>query len=102
MIVWFASTVVNDWNLYEKLLDHLLARHVKTEAEYHPILMSEPPVSVSVVSTGSMYMWYGETKWGEGALISVACPQTPLHDASFCMSDTWQFCGASPHPSNPR
>ena len=29
-------------------MDHLLARHVKTESEYHPILMSEPPVSITV------------------------------------------------------
>ena len=40
---------VNDWDLYEKLLDHVLARHVKTESEYHPILMSEPPVSMTIL-----------------------------------------------------
>ena len=36
---------VNDWELYQKLLDHLFSRHVKTSPELHPILMSEAPVS---------------------------------------------------------
>ena len=41
----FLSTLVNDWDLYQKLLDHLFSRHVKTTPDLHPILMSEPPVS---------------------------------------------------------
>ena len=38
------SPIVTDWDLYEQLLDHVLAKHVKTEAQYHPVLMSESPV----------------------------------------------------------
>ena len=41
----FLSTSVNDWDLYQKLLDHLFSRHVKTTPDLHPILMSEAPVS---------------------------------------------------------
>ena len=40
---------VSDWDLYEKLLDHVLAKHVKTESEYHPFLMSESPVRNKLV-----------------------------------------------------
>lgn len=36
---------VSDWDLFEKLLDNVLAKHVKTESEYHPVLMSEPPIN---------------------------------------------------------
>ena len=41
----FLSASVNDWDLYQKLLDHLFSRHVKTSPDLHPILMSEAPVS---------------------------------------------------------
>ena len=41
---------VSDWDLYEKLLDHVLAKHVKTESEYHPVLMSESPVRIMTYS----------------------------------------------------
>ena len=40
----FIFTSVNDWDLYQKLLDHLFSRHVKTTPDLHPILMSEAPV----------------------------------------------------------
>ena len=47
--------LVNNWELYQKLLDHLLARHIKTSAEQHPIMMTEPPVSLVItVSPGSL------------------------------------------------
>jgi len=36
---------VEDWDLFEKFLDHFYARHVKSESELHPLLMSEPAVS---------------------------------------------------------
>lgn len=41
----FCFSAVNDWELYQKLLDHLLARHIKTTADLHPIMMTEAPVS---------------------------------------------------------
>jgi hypothetical protein len=40
-----SAVTVNDWDLYQKLLDHLLARHIKTTADLHPIMMTEAPVS---------------------------------------------------------
>lgn len=43
LLFLFAS--VNDWDLYQKLLDHLFSRHIKTTPDLHPILMSEAPVS---------------------------------------------------------
>ena len=39
--------VVSNWDLYQKLLDHLLSRHIKTTADQHPIMMTEPPVGMS-------------------------------------------------------
>jgi len=37
---------VEDWDLFEKFLDHFYARHIKSESELHPVLMSEPAVSI--------------------------------------------------------
>ena len=35
---------VEDWDLYQRLIDHLYRRHLKTTPTEHPVLMSEPPV----------------------------------------------------------
>ena len=42
--------LVNDWELYQKLLDHLYKKHIKAASELHPVLMSEPSVSRSTVA----------------------------------------------------
>ena len=39
--------IVKDWELYQQLIDHLYKRHIKTDSELHPVLMSEPTVSVT-------------------------------------------------------
>ena len=36
---------VEDWDLFEKMMDHLYEKHVKSESELHPVLFSEVPVS---------------------------------------------------------
>ena len=36
--------LVEDWDLFQKLLDHLFLRHIKSQPDVHPILMSEMPV----------------------------------------------------------
>jgi len=41
------SVSVEDWDLFEKFLDHFYARHIKSESELHPVLMSEPAVSLT-------------------------------------------------------
>lgn len=38
--------LVEDWNLYEKVLDYTLGKHLKCDASKHPILMTEPVVSI--------------------------------------------------------
>lgn len=38
--------MIEDWDLYQKLLDHLFMRHVKSSPELHPVLMSEAPWNV--------------------------------------------------------
>ena len=35
---------VEDWDLYQRLIDHLYNRHLKTTPTEHPVLMSEPSV----------------------------------------------------------
>ena len=36
---------VEDWDLFEKMMDHLYERHIKSESELHPVLFSEASVS---------------------------------------------------------
>lgn len=36
---------VEDWDLFEKMMDVLYERHIKSEPELHPVLFSEPSVS---------------------------------------------------------
>jgi len=46
MMCVLACEAVEDWDLFEKFLDHFYARHIKSESELHPVLMSEPAVSM--------------------------------------------------------
>ena len=45
----YVSLSVEDWDLYQRLIDHLYRRHLKTTPTEHPVLMSEPPVSTLVI-----------------------------------------------------
>ncbi len=44
LIVLFPSLTVEDWDLYQQLLNHLYKRHIMMESDNHPVLMSEPTV----------------------------------------------------------
>lgn len=37
--------LIDDWNLYENVLQYILKKHLKCDASKHPILMTEPVVS---------------------------------------------------------
>lgn len=39
---------VEDWECFRAILDHTYSKHVKSEPNLHPVLMSEAPVSVSL------------------------------------------------------
>ena len=36
--------MINDWDLLEKLLNHVYKDHIRDAADQHPVLMSEAPV----------------------------------------------------------
>ena len=38
--------MVNDWDLFEKLLNHIYKDHIRDAADKHPVLMSEAPVCI--------------------------------------------------------
>jgi actin-related protein len=44
--VCVSVAAVEDWDLYQRLIDHLYRRHLKTTPTEHPVLMSEPPWNV--------------------------------------------------------
>ena len=37
---------VEDWDLFEQVMDYSYAKHIKSESQFHPVMMSEPAVSV--------------------------------------------------------
>jgi len=37
---------VEDWDLFEEVMDYSYAKHIKSESHQHPVLMSEPAVSI--------------------------------------------------------
>lgn len=40
-------SLVEDWECFRAILDHTYSKHVKSEPNLHPVLMSEAPVSAS-------------------------------------------------------
>ena len=41
----FFPNAVEDWDTFEKLLDYLYVKDIKSESALHPVLMSEASVS---------------------------------------------------------
>ena len=39
--------MIEDWDMFEQILDYSYAKVIKSESEYHPVLFSEPAVSIS-------------------------------------------------------
>ena len=36
--------MIDNWDLFEKMLDHTYSHYLQSEARYHPVLFSEAPV----------------------------------------------------------
>ena len=45
------SNAVEDWDTFEKLLDYLYVKDIKSESALHPVLMSEASVSYPAAKT---------------------------------------------------
>lgn len=46
MVTFLKEGMVNDWDLFEKVMDHTYSKYIKSESELHPVLMSEPAWNV--------------------------------------------------------
>ena len=46
-VTYLKDGMIEDWDLFEKMLDHVYSKHIKSESNYHPVLMSEASVSLS-------------------------------------------------------
>jgi actin-related protein len=44
VVAYLKDGMIEDWDIFEKILDYTYAKCIKSESEYHPVLMSEPPV----------------------------------------------------------
>jgi actin-related protein len=45
-VTYLKDGMIEDWDLFEKMLDHVYSKHIKSESNYHPVLMSEASVSL--------------------------------------------------------
>ncbi len=70
----FSALVVNDWDLYQKLLDHMLSRHIKTTADLHPVMMTEAPVGWAGVGLEICSPWVGLYVLGRGGGAKICHP----------------------------
>lgn len=43
VVSYMKDGVIDDWELFEKVLDYTYAKCIQSESEYHPVLMSESP-----------------------------------------------------------
>ncbi|XP_072349545.1 actin-like protein 6B isoform X3 [Scyliorhinus torazame] len=41
------NAMIEDWDCFQAILDHTYSKHIKSEPNLHPVLMSEAPVSSS-------------------------------------------------------
>ncbi len=39
---------VEDWDLFEKMMNHIYKKHVKSDSALHPVLLSEAPVIMMI------------------------------------------------------
>lgn len=58
---------VEDWDMFEKLLDYIYAKDIKSESGLHPVLMSE--ASVSDRDNTIQVMYKQQCQYNNGKLI---------------------------------
>ena len=44
-VTFLKDGMIEDWDLFEKMLDYVYFKHIKSESSFHPVLMSEASVS---------------------------------------------------------
>lgn len=45
VVSYMKDGMIEDWDLFEKVLDYTYAKCIQSESEYHPVLMSEAPLN---------------------------------------------------------
>ena len=51
-ISYMKDGMIDDWDLFENVLNYTYSQCVKSDSELHPVLMSEAPVSKLVMTCG--------------------------------------------------
>jgi hypothetical protein len=44
IVGYLKDGMIEDWDIFEKILNYTYAKCIKSESEFHPVLMSEAPV----------------------------------------------------------
>jgi len=44
IVGYVKDSMIEDWDVFEKVLDYTYAKCIKSDSEFHPVLMSEAPV----------------------------------------------------------
>ncbi|XP_046367678.1 actin-like protein 6A isoform X1 [Haliotis rufescens] len=42
MVSFLKDGMIDNWDVFEKVVDYAYTKHIKTESHYHPVMMSEP------------------------------------------------------------
>lgn len=50
IVNYLKDGMIEDWDVFEKILDYTYAKCIKSESEFHPVLMSEAPVCLHAPS----------------------------------------------------
>lgn len=49
IVGYMKDGMIDDWDVFEKILDYTYAKCIKSESEFHPVLMSEAPVILVIL-----------------------------------------------------
>ena len=49
IVGYLKDGMIDDWDVFEKILDYTYAKCIKSESEFHPVLMSEAPVCFLII-----------------------------------------------------
>ena len=55
IVGYVKDCMIEDWDVFEKVLDYTYAKCIKSESEFHPVLMSEAPVCKNLNKSQTWY-----------------------------------------------
>ena len=64
LLTSFSFDTVEDWDMFERIMDYTYSHHIRSESMMHPVMMSEPAVSAGATIFGKGWAGNGRGKPG--------------------------------------